>query len=175
VVNRSLTAGLLRPVLLGVVPLVWYLMTPLDRRWTTFVTLSVTAGLVLVGVVVGWQVRVIIRSPCPRLRAVAALVSSFPLLIVVFATTYVVMASDQHGSFSESLTRIDALYYAMSVFTTVGFGDIAAQSEAARTVTMVQMLADLVYVGLLVRLFITAAGVGTKRRAVEDPMSTPGG
>jgi voltage-gated potassium channel len=96
-------------------------------------------------------------------------------LIVVFATAYMVMAGDQQGSFSESLTRIDALYYAMSVFTTVGFGDIAAQSEAARTVTMVQMLADLVYVGLLVRLFTTAAGIGTKRRAAEDPMSTPRG
>jgi len=62
------------------------------------------------------------------------------------------MARDRPGSFSQPLTRVDALYFAMTVFTTVGFGDIAARSQVARVVVIVQMLADLVYVGLLARV-----------------------
>ena len=47
------------------------------------------------------------------------------------------------ASFTEPLTRTDALYFTVTVFSTVGFGDIAAKSEAARIVLIVQMPADL--------------------------------
>ena len=38
------------------------------------------------------------------------------------------------GNFSEPLTRTDALYFTVTVFSTVGFGDITAKTEAARLV-----------------------------------------
>ena len=47
------------------------------------------------------------------------------------------------ASFTQPLTRTDALYFTVTVFSTVGFGDITAKSEAARIVLIVQMLADL--------------------------------
>ena len=43
----------------------------------------------------------------------------------------------------QPLTRADALYFAVTVFSTVGFGDITPESEAARVVLIVQMLGDL--------------------------------
>ena len=45
------------------------------------------------------------------------------------------------ASFTEPLTRADALYFTVTVFSTVGFGDITAKSETARVVLIVQMLA----------------------------------
>ena len=51
------------------------------------------------------------------------------------------------ANFTQPLTRTDALYFSVTVFTTVGFGDIAAKSETARVVLIVQMLADLALLG----------------------------
>jgi hypothetical protein len=42
------------------------------------------------------------------------------------------------------------------VFATVGFGDITAVSSAARAVTTIQMLGDLVVVGLVAKTLIGA-------------------
>jgi hypothetical protein len=40
---------------------------------------------------------------------------------------------------AEPLSRTDALYYTITVFSTVGFGDITPRADLARIVTMVQM------------------------------------
>ena len=53
----------------------------------------------------------------------------------------------------------------MTVFTTVGFGDITARSEAARIVLIVQMLADLVLLGAGVRVLLGAVQRGRERRS----------
>jgi hypothetical protein len=51
------------------------------------------------------------------------------------------------------------------VFSTVGFGDITPVADAARVTTMVQMLGDLVVVGLVLRLMLNAVKAGRERRA----------
>lgn len=55
-----------------------------------------------------------------------------------------------------TLTRTDALYFAITVFATVGFGDIAATSQTARIIVTVQMILDLIVIGLVVRGFLGA-------------------
>jgi voltage-gated potassium channel len=65
------------------------------------------------------------------------------------------------------LTKTDALYFTVTVFATVGFGDIVPRTELARIVTMSQMLADLVVIGLIVRVMISAVKEGHQRRAAE--------
>ena len=50
-------------------------------------------------------------------------------------------------------------------FTTVGFGDITAKSEAARVVLIVQMLADLALLGAGARVLLGAVRRGQQRRS----------
>ncbi len=64
------------------------------------------------------------------------------------------------ASFTEPLTRTDALYLTVTVFSTVGFGDITAKSEAARVVLIVQMLADLAFLGVGIRVLVGAVQRG---------------
>jgi hypothetical protein len=45
----------------------------------------------------------------------------------------------------------------MTTLTTVGYGDMTARNSPARTVVMVQMVADVVVVGATVRLILRAA------------------
>ncbi len=131
-------------------------MTRLDgRSW-----LALGIGLALVAVVLGWQLREITRSPFPRLRGVEALVLGLVLFFVVFATVYYVMGRADPADFTEPLTRLDSMYFTVTVFATVGFGDIAAVSQPARAVATIQMLGDLVLVGFVARMLVNAVQVG---------------
>jgi voltage-gated potassium channel len=82
----------------------------------------------------------------------------------MFAAIYVVISDGQAEAFTEPLSRTDALYLTVTVFATVGFGDIAPRSDLARVVTMVQMLGDLLVVGVVLRLMLDAVRTGRQRR-----------
>jgi voltage-gated potassium channel len=142
-----------------------YYLLPLDRSATwAAVTILVTGLVVLIGLV-AFQVRSIITSPFPGLRAVEALATSIPLFLLLFASAYLVMATKSASNFSQPLTHTDALYFTVTVFATVGFGDIAAKTEAARLVVTGQMIADLIIIGLGARVILGAVGRGRQRRS----------
>jgi hypothetical protein len=113
-------------------------------------------ALLALGVVLGWQIRAVSRSPYPTLRGVEAVAVSVPLLVLTFATTYLGADFADPEGFTERLSRIDAVYFAVTVFTTVGFGDIAPRSETARLLVTLQMLIDLIMVGLIAKVLVGA-------------------
>ena len=88
-----------------------------------------------------------------------------PLYLLLFASTYFLMERASAANFTEPLTRTDALYFSVTVFTTVGFGDISAKSETARVVLIVQMLADLALLGAGARVLLGAVRRGQQRRS----------
>jgi voltage-gated potassium channel len=135
----------------------WYVLAPLRRPPNGVAVLELTCGLLAVALFVAWQARAIATSAYPGVRAAATLVISFCALIVLFATTYLLLAATYPNSFSEPLSRIDGIYFAITIFTTTGFGDLVARSQTARILVTVQMLTDLVFVGLAVRVIVGAA------------------
>ena len=69
--------------------------------------------------------------------------SHAPLFLLLFAAIYFLMAQADLNNFNvHSLTRTDALYVTVTVFTTVGFGDIVATTQVARLLVTVQMILD---------------------------------
>jgi hypothetical protein len=50
------------------------------------------------------------------------------------------------------------------VFSTVGFGDITAQTETARLVVIGQMIADLIFLGVGIKIIVGAVGRGQQRQ-----------
>jgi voltage-gated potassium channel len=145
-----------------------YYLLPLNRSSTWVAVTMLAIGLVVLIGLVAFQVRRILRSRYPGLRAVEALATSIPLFLLLFASTYVVMAAISAGNFSEPLTRTDALYFTVTVFSTVGFGDITAKTEAARLVVTGQMIVDLVAIALVVKVIVGAAKQGRQRQPVDD-------
>jgi voltage-gated potassium channel len=111
------------------------------------------------------QIRQIKNSKYPSLRAAEAVVSSGILFLAAFAVIYVLIDGTQQGSFSEKLTPFNAYYFAMTVLATVGFGDITPVSTAARTASMIQMSLDLVFIGVVVRVFTSTAKKGSAKKA----------
>lgn len=125
-------------------------------------------GLLGFGLLAAWQVRAVLRSPHPVVRGLDALATTVPLYLLLFATAYVLMSLQTPAAFSEPLDRVDALYFTMTVFATVGFGDIAPVTQTARAVVTVQMVANLVVLGLLLRLLTRAVQINRGRRATTD-------
>jgi voltage-gated potassium channel len=141
---------------IGVILALYYLL-PLDRQapWAAITTLAIALAL-LIGLIVV-QVRSILASTFPGMRAVEALASCIPLFLLLFASTYYVLERLAPGNFSEPLTRSDSLYFTVTVFSTVGFGDITPKTELARLLVTGQMVADVIILGIAIKVIVGAA------------------
>ena len=163
---------MLRSLATAVVLVGLYYLVPLDHIKNVPVTLA--AGLLILAAVTIWQLRMISRARYPALRAVEALATTLPLFLLLFASAYLVMAGSSPANFSaHSLTRTDALYFTVTVFSTVGFGDITAVSQSARLVVTAQMLLDLLALGLVVRAFVGAVQQGRQQAATAARPDIP--
>ena len=165
VTRGPLLLGLVRILLTVTGLVVLYYLLPLDRDFHGPSLLRLLAGLLGVGLLVAWQVRAIMRARHPALRAIEAVALSLPLFLLLFAAAYVLLFGTDPGAFTEPLTRTDGLYFAVTVFATVGFGDISPVSEVARVLTTLQMVGDLVLIGLVLRVFLIAVNHGRRRAA----------
>ena len=142
-----------------------YYLLPLDHFSTPAAVTILLIGLAGFMAMVAFQVRWIIRSRFPGMRAAEALATSVPLFLLLFAATYVVLATISVKSFGEHLTHTDGLYFTVTVFSTVGFGDITAKTETARLVVTGQMIADLIILGLAIKVIVGAVRRGQQRQA----------
>jgi hypothetical protein len=159
--GRPIVRGLLRALSATVVLLTLYFMAPLDRMDGVPVAVSLVVALLLLLGVSMWQLHAITRAAAPVVRAVEALAVTAPLFLLLFSATYFVLARDDAASFSTPrLTRIDALYFTVTVFATVGFGDISATSQVARGLVTAQMVLDLLVLGLGIRVIVAAVQRG---------------
>lgn len=153
-------------VLLGL-----YYFLPFDGLGGAGPLIRLVVGLGAFVVLVVWQTRTIIRSPHPGLRAIEALAVTIPLLMLAFAAAYYAMEHANAQAFTEPLTRTDSLYFAVTVMTTTGFGDIAARTEPARVVVTIQMALDLLVLGLGLRVILGAVRIGRARTGGDTSTS----
>ena len=113
--------------------------------------------IALIGAVFAWQIRRISVAELPELRAVEALGIVIVVFLVLFSGIYLAMSHDAPRTFSQALDHVQALYFTITIFSTVGFGDITPRTDTARVLVSVQMLLDLVIIGAAVRLIFSAA------------------
>ena len=163
--RRLVVRAVLRSLLAAAVLVVLYYLLPLDRPLSADTVVRLLIGLLVFAGVMVWQVRKITRSRYPGVQAVAALGLIVPLYLLLFASTYFLMERASAAAFTQPLTRTDALYFTVTVFSTVGFGDIAPKSEAARVVLIVQMLGDLAVLGAGIRVLVGAVQRGRQQRS----------
>jgi small-conductance mechanosensitive channel len=163
--------GLLGALGLGVA----YYLLPMDQPFSDETVAGLVLGLLGITLLLAWQVRQILRSRRPRLRAAEALLTTIPLFLFLFSAVYYLLERSSSGNFSEQMTRTDALYFTVTVFSTVGFGDITARSEAARVLTTGQMIGDLLLIGVAARVLLGAVQEGIRRQSGGDRGPDPPG
>lgn len=168
--RRRVIVVAIRAALTVVVLVALYYLLPLTTRPGGYALLSLLAGLAAITALIVWQIRAIVRARHPGLRALETLALVIPAFLLVFAAGYYMASQADPAVFSEPLTRSDALYFTITVFATVGFGDISPLAEPLRLVVAVQMLADLLVLGLVLQAVLNAV-----RRGQEKNAAGPGG
>ncbi|MDL9946410.1 ion channel [Gordonia sp. ABSL11-1] len=148
--RRQVAEAIVRPIFAAVILLAGYFLLPIDKASSANLAGLIVGSLLLLAFVV-WEIRHFVHSPYPVATAVEMLVALAAFYIVAFAATYFLLSEYGHDNFNERLTRIDALYFCLTVFTTTGFGDISASSQPARVIVSIQMASTLVLLGLGLR------------------------
>jgi voltage-gated potassium channel len=170
---RRIAWSLLRAAGSSAVLVTIYYLLPLDHSSTWAAATMLVTGLVGFIALITFQVRSIARASFPGLRAVEALATSVPLFLLLFASTYVVLAAISASNFGGHLTRTDALYFTVTTFSTTGFGDITAKSEGARLLVTGQMICDLIIIGIGARIILGAVTRGRQRQPANASPAQP--
>ena len=157
-----------RVALIVTVIITIYFTIPLETRggqWSAVIKLIV--GMAIYGVVMYFEIRGIVRSEYPTLKSAEALALAIVFFLSIFAGVYVELSHISPASFTEHLSRTAALYFTIVTFGTVGYGDIAAKSDVARLIVSIQVLIDLAFLALTVRLILNASKRSLIRRTPE--------
>lgn len=124
--------------------------------------------LVIFGAIVGVQVPLIARARYPMLRGMESLALTILLFLLIFARVYLSNSVADPGAFTQPLDKDTALYFTVTVFATVGFGDIVAAVNPMKLLVTVQMLLNLVVFGLVIRVISSAAQRGVARKKLAS-------
>jgi voltage-gated potassium channel len=137
-----------------------FYLVPFDDRTSGESLIRLVVGIAAFIVVLALELHGVKRDEVPGLRAIQALGVTIPLFLVVFAIVYLSLSQSSTTHFSEPLDHTGALYLVITVFSTVGFGDITPETSGARIVVSIQMLLDLVVIGAVAKLLLNAAKSG---------------
>lgn len=154
-----MTRTTLRSVGIVALTLAAYGLSPGRLEASGDVVLRLLAELALIAAAIVLAVRSVWRSEFPILRAVETLTVVISVLVVGFASVYLLGSGSDPNAFNEPLDHTGALYFAVTTATTVGYGDISPVSGPARIIVMIQMVTNVVVLGVVARLLL-----GTARR-----------
>jgi voltage-gated potassium channel len=161
--RRVLIRTSVEAVIAWVVLVGGYYLAPVGSKWGQATLLRLALVIVLLGIILAFQLRSIARSKLPGPRAAQVLSMFIALFLVAFATIYLSMSHASRSMFSEPLNHTSSLYFTVTVFSTVGFGDITATTDVTRVVVTIQMILDLIVVGVVVRAILNAAETAANR------------
>lgn len=125
-----------------------YYVLPMPRRlddssWAIMFSVGILTLAVAITLTV---VRLVRAGPDTR---VVSLIVLLCVAVLFFSYANVVLAKAP-GQFVQLHTRTDALYFAVTTLATVGFGDVHASGQLARMAVTVQILFNLVFLGIAV-------------------------
>lgn len=109
-------------------------------------------ALVALGFVLRASLRRGARLQSVRYRRIQWLLSALYTLMLTFALVYAAIAYYQPDQIVGIEDRTDALYFSVTIVSTVGFGDIHAVGNEARLLVTAHMLFNLIYLGTALRL-----------------------
>lgn len=115
-----------------------------------------------------WQLRRIAASGFPLIRGAETIAIGLVIVVSAFAKSYLLMSITNPAAFNEDLNPFTAYYFTISTLSTVGFGDIYAETDAARAIVLLQMVIGLALIAGIVRLVVIALRISARRRGLRD-------
>ena len=166
--RRAVIRSLVRFVSIFAVIIAGYYLLPLSGVSGGAVAIArLVLGAMLFIAVMGWEVHRIVTADLPELRAAESLAIAVPFFLTTYAAAYVTLSALSPGSFTQAMNRTGGLYFSVVTFGTVGYGDIAPVSDLARILVITQVLGDLVFIALVLRIVANASRFGLRRSGAE--------
>lgn len=175
-IPRSMLVAAMARVL-GVVAatLLGYFLLPVEGKTAaTAAAVIASVGIALILTVFARQITRVSRSRRPVMAAVEALVLVFGLFLSLFALLYVALSEGDPDAFTQGVDKVAGIYFATTVLTTVGFGDISAVSNTARVVVTLQMVLGMVLIGTAFKALGFSAKRAVTARTQSGHAESPG-
>ena len=167
--RHQVKLAMLRVVIGVALLLTLYWITPMKNQQGIHPFLVLLLMLAVFVVLIYFSVRRIMHGDLPQLKAVQVAILTVSFYLFSFAALYLSMSTLDPGYFSEPLSHVGAFYFAVTVASTVGFGDITAQNDMGRLVVTVQMLINIALIGVGVRAILA---LGKMRATGKAPDGT---
>ena len=157
---RGLPGWLLGPVGLVAV-LAAYFAVPVHRGQSPARVVAGTAvtllGVAVVGLVTVREER-LRHAGAPGRLTLLRLLLLLEIVMVLFSLAYYHLAVDTTGELTGIHTRIDALYFTVTIMTTVGFGDVHPVGQVSRALVTAHMAFDVVFIAAFAGLYRSSLG-----------------
>lgn len=128
----------------------------------------IVIAMLVVFIAMLWlALRRIQNAKLPQVRAVQLIFISIGFYLFTFSAVYLSMSATSPGSFNVPLDHTSAFYFTVTVFATVGFGDIVAQTSGAQALVTFQMLLNLLFIYAGLRIIINVGKKQSERVRAE--------
>ena len=128
------------------------------------VALVFVLGIAGAMVLIVWQVRTYRRAAVTGTAQLVGLLTAVYASVLFFALTYLVLGAGDPNQIADLQTHVDALYFSLSIVSTVGFGDVHATGQAARAIVSLQIGFDLLFISLALAAVKSAGMPGRARQ-----------
>jgi voltage-gated potassium channel len=151
--RRAIRRGLVRTVLLLTGVTAVFLLVPwkaVNLGDTLLITAVFFIGLAGAAALIVWQVIAYRDAKMSGSARLQGLLVALYVAVLFFALSYYLLAISNPEAIAGLETRLDALYFSLTIVSTVGFGDVHAVDQAARAIVSFQLVFDLIFVSLAV-------------------------
>jgi voltage-gated potassium channel len=151
--RRGIGRAVARTVLLLTGVTAGFLLVPwkaLNLGDTVVITAVFLIGLAGAAALIVWQVIAYRDAKMSGRARLQGLLVALYVAVLFFALSYYLLGTSNPEAIVGLETHLDALYFSLTIVSTVGFGDVHAVNQAARAVVSLQLVFDLIFVSLAV-------------------------
>ncbi len=169
--KRSALVTVGQPALMSALIVGFYYVIPVEPGVQGVQLALRVGGTVAVGLLITWLIvrQVAHHLTEPETTPVAGLLTALVGGVAFFALADYTTAILGPGQFVGLETKTDALYFTLATLTTVGYGDVHAAGQVARTVVIVQLVFNVAVIATGASVLSRQIGTRARERRAAAP------
>lgn len=168
--EKTLTSLVYTTTILSLI-LMWFEYSKGEIKHSNPLSLVLVVTLIAIAIYLG--IITLTRRTASKLLIVSQI--AFGASIILWAFSVLYLYNGSVTNFSCRLSRLDALYFALGIFTTAGTGSLAPISELSRFLVACQYVVDIVFIIGIITLALARIADMFKSKAQNSMGHNPAG